>query len=63
MLNVDIYHSKVGSSLIGQINRQSGLPRKYHLVSWGEICRSNDHGGLGVLDLRTMDLVLMVKRW
>lgn len=35
--------------------------KKYHLVSWSVVCLPKDQGGLGVLDLRTMNLSLLGK--
>ncbi|GLU18032.1 hypothetical protein SLE2022_343540 [Rubroshorea leprosula] len=37
--------------------------RKINWVSWGEVCKSKDKGGLGVRDLRKFNLALMGKWW
>jgi hypothetical protein len=41
---------------------QSGLnTRKYHLVDWNYVFQPKDHGGLCSLDLRCMNISLLVK--
>jgi hypothetical protein len=35
--------------------------KKYHLVSWNVVCKSKSQGGLGVLDLKIMNTVLLAK--
>ena len=35
--------------------------KKYHLVNWQEICRPKEQGGLGVLDLKIMNICLLCK--
>ena len=35
--------------------------KKYHLVSWQNVCLPKDCGGLGVLDLETMNISLLCK--
>ncbi|KAG8060373.1 hypothetical protein GUJ93_ZPchr0002g26796 [Zizania palustris] len=35
--------------------------RKYHLENWAMICSPKDYGGLGVLDLKWMNIALMGK--
>ena len=37
--------------------------RKYHLVRWTKICKSNKKGGLGIKDIRKMNLSLLCKWW
>jgi hypothetical protein len=39
------------------------LKRKYHLVKWGKICRPKKRGGLGIKDLRNLNLSLLCKWW
>jgi hypothetical protein len=36
---------------------------KYHLVKWVKICKSKNKGGLGIKDLRKMNLGLLCKWW
>ena len=36
---------------------------KYHLVSWSEVCRPKDLGGLGIQNLALMNKALLVKWW
>lgn len=40
-----------------------GQKRKYHLVRWSEICKSKKKGGLGIKDIRKMNLSLLCKWW
>jgi hypothetical protein len=35
--------------------------RKYHLVNWPTVCSPKDQGGLGILDLRNMNISLLTK--
>lgn len=35
---------------------------KFHLVSWGQVCRSKE-GGLGILDICNLDKSLLSKWW
>ena len=37
--------------------------RKYHLVKWIKICKSKKKGGLGIKDIRKMNLSLLCKWW
>ena len=36
---------------------------KYHLVRWGVLCKSKKKGGLGIKDIRKMDISLLYKWW
>jgi hypothetical protein len=40
----------------GQVNK------KYHLVKSKELCKPRSHGGLGVINTKTMNISLMA-RW
>lgn len=40
-----------------------GTKRKYHLVRWVKICKSKKKGGLGIKDLKKMNLSLLTKWW
>jgi len=35
----------------------------YALVKWGKVCKRKSFGGLGIINLRNMNLVLLVKWW
>lgn len=35
--------------------------KRYHLVQWPILCSPKDHGGLGILDLDTMNIALLCK--
>jgi hypothetical protein len=35
--------------------------RKYHMVSWEEICKPKEQGGLGVMNTKKMNIALMLK--
>jgi hypothetical protein len=37
--------------------------RKYHLLRWTKICKSKKNGGLGIKDIRKMNLSLICKWW
>jgi hypothetical protein len=37
--------------------------RKYHLVKWEVVCRSKKKGGLGIMDIRKMNICLLCKWW
>jgi len=39
----------------------SGTKKKYHLVKWIKICKSKNKGGLGIKDLRVMNMSLLAK--
>lgn len=38
-----------------------GESKKYHLVNWDTVCAPKIHGGLGVLNLRLMNISLLTK--
>ena len=40
-----------------------GTKKKYHLVKWEIICKSKKQGGLGIKDLRRMNISLLCKWW
>ena len=35
--------------------------KKYHLVSWKKVCQPKELGGLGVVDLKVMNMCLLSK--
>jgi hypothetical protein len=39
------------------------LKRKYHLVKWDIVCKEKKKGGLGLKDLRKMNVSLLCKWW
>jgi hypothetical protein len=39
------------------------LRKKYHLVQWNKICRSKKKGGLGIKNLRKLNVSLLCKWW
>jgi hypothetical protein len=39
------------------------LKRKCHLVKWSKICKDKRKGGLGVKDLKKLNVSLMCKWW
>lgn len=40
-----------------------GQKRKYHLVRWETICKSKRKGGLGIKDIRKMNISSLCKWW
>ena len=40
-----------------------GTKKKYHLVKWEKICKSKEKGGLGIKNLRKMNISLLSKWW
>lgn len=40
-----------------------GTKKKYHLVRWPVICKSKKKGGLGIKDLRKLNVSLLAKWW
>jgi hypothetical protein len=42
---------------------RGSLKRKYHLIKWSMICKNKKKGGLGVKNLRLMNLSLLCKWW
>lgn len=40
-----------------------GTKRKYHLIKWSKICKSKKKGGLGIKDIRKMNISLLCKWW
>lgn len=46
-----------------QWSGQSQLQKRFLLVSWDQICKLKAQGGLGVLQLHSMNLALMTKWW
>jgi hypothetical protein len=37
--------------------------KKYRLLKWGCICKSKKNGGLGIMDIRKMNIILLCKWW
>jgi hypothetical protein len=40
-----------------------GTKKKYHLIRWTKICKHEKKGGLGIRNLRKMNISLMTKWW
>jgi len=40
-----------------------GTKKKYHLIRWTKICKSKKKGGLGIKDIRLMNISLLCKWW
>jgi hypothetical protein len=40
-----------------------GTKKKYHLIRWTNICKHKKKGGLGIRNLRKMNISLMTKWW
>jgi hypothetical protein len=40
-----------------------GTKKEYHLVKWEKICKSKKKGGLGIKNLRKMNISLLCKWW
>lgn len=43
--------------------RGNNTKRKYHLVKWEVICKNKKKGGLGIKDIRKMNISLLTKWW
>jgi hypothetical protein len=50
---------KKGRSFLGKVVET----KKYHLVRWDKVCTSNKKGGLGINNLRVINIRLMCKCW
>ena len=37
--------------------------KKYHLISWDQVCLGKDQGGLGVMNIIRMNMALLAKWW
>jgi hypothetical protein len=42
---------------------QGGGVKKYHLIKWTKICKDRKKGGLGVKNLRELNIIIMCKWW
>jgi hypothetical protein len=40
-----------------------GTKKKYHLIRWPKICKSKKKGGLGIKDIRLMNISLLCNWW
>lgn len=72
--NAFIYHMSMywlPSTIVENLDKQrrtffwqgGGQIRKYHLVKWDSICKSKKKGGLGIKDIRKMNISLLCKWW
>jgi hypothetical protein len=72
--NSPIYHMSVyliPKSTVNQLDKirrkffwqGGGTKRKYHLVKWEIICKSKKKGGLGIKDLKRLNISLLCKWW
>ena len=43
--------------------QENGQKRKYHLIQWKVICKNKNKGGLGIKDIRKMNISLLTKWW
>jgi hypothetical protein len=43
--------------------QEGGTKKKYHLIKWDKICVPKKKGGLGIKDLRKLNLSLLCKWW
>jgi hypothetical protein len=70
--NTPIYHmsmfllSKTVIKRMDKLRRKlfwqgGSLKKKYHLVKWSKICKAKKKGGLGVKNLRKMNVSLLCK--
>ena len=41
----------------------NSLKKKYHLVKWNIVCKNKKKGGLGIKDIRKMNISLLCKWW
>jgi len=41
----------------------NGSKKKYHLIKWEVICKSKYKGGLGIKNIRKMNISLLTKWW
>jgi hypothetical protein len=39
------------------------LKKKYHLIGWPKICKNKKKGGLGIKNLRKLNVSLLCKWW
>jgi hypothetical protein len=42
---------------------ESKMKKSYHLIKLDKICRAKKNGGLGIKDLRKLNISLLVKWW
>jgi hypothetical protein len=40
-----------------------GLKRKYHPMKWENVCKAKKKGGMGIKNLRLMNISLLCKWW
>lgn len=50
-------------TFLWQGGRRKGQKKKYHLIKWEIICKSKDKGGLGIKDIKKMNVSLLTKWW
>jgi hypothetical protein len=53
----------VHCSVVADVSKVVGQKKKYHLVRWEIICKSKKKGGLGIEDLKRMNISLLCKWW
>ena len=68
-----IYHMSMyllPKTILNTLDRQrsffwqgGGSRKKYHLVKWESLCKSKRKGGLGLKDIRKMNVSLLSKWW
>jgi hypothetical protein len=72
--NTPIYHMSIyllPKTILNRLDKISrtffwqggGTKRKYHLIKWTRICKSKKKGGLGIKDIRKINVSLLTKWW
>uniref|UniRef100_A0A452ZG47 Reverse transcriptase zinc-binding domain-containing protein n=1 Tax=Aegilops tauschii subsp. strangulata TaxID=200361 RepID=A0A452ZG47_AEGTS len=54
-------HQEIAKYLSRFFWAEENNKQKYHMVKWSEICKPKDHGGLGVISSKRMNITLLAK--